>query len=130
MKRLLRKKRHLGEYAQYGFSVAGIGPVMTDDEQNKLLDDCISFVQSMNIGIGGAVGSKIDFFAARLCIRRNCVNCNRRFGRDRPMKAISDAEREAIVSWFVQRGVTVAAGALVDVWHHTEAEFDAAEPKL
>lgn len=130
MKRRLRKKRRLGEFREYGFSVLAQFPSgARGPEAEARLDEFIRFVETRNLGVGGNPEGT-GGFVSRLCTNRRCRQCNRRYGRDRVFTPVTDADRDDVVAWFRSRGGVASAGPLIDAHHCTEAEFDASLPTL
>lgn len=132
MKKRLRKKKHLGEFAEHGFIVTGRSdPTRTSEQHNAFVDEVLRFVESKNLGVAGNVaGPAIDFYVARLCRRPGCTRCNRMYGRDRQMGNVTNDDRETLVAWYEAHGGKVVAGPLFDAYYHSEAEFEAATPRL
>lgn len=111
MKKRLRKKKHLGEFKEEGFTIlAKVHSVETDEELNKFLDGFIDFVESRGCGIGGVVGSDIKAFYSKLG-RGTCTEED----REAINKYLTD---HPLVTWF-------RVGKLVDAWYGDD--FDDAE---
>ena len=103
MKKRLRKKRHIGEFAEYGFKLRF---AMTDGlstlDRNSILDDFIAEIERLGLQFGGGGVSDWEGFAA-LDSRGTAT----------------DEHRSAILAWLeshpnIEKPVV---GPLVDSWH-------------
>jgi uncharacterized protein YggL (DUF469 family) len=108
MKKRLRKKKHIGEFREDGFTIKirVLGDVVSNDDFfYRLLD----FVESIGCEVGGG-GSKdeIDFFCTRY--KGSCA----------------DSDREAVSSYLgAQPEVSrFVVGPLVDAWNASEGDYD------
>jgi uncharacterized protein YggL (DUF469 family) len=128
MRRRLRKKRKVGEYAEFGFMLIARFPIeWTPDHHDTLLMDMIDFVESRQLGIGG--GPDTGAFVHRLCTRRRCTQCNRRYGTNRNVGPVTVADQDDLTTWLIEHGALEAkAGPLVDANHGSESDYD--DPKL
>lgn len=125
MRKRLRKKRHLGEYREYGFHVVAHHADMDDE---TFLIPFLDFIERRNLGGGGSFEG--GMFISRLCPHGRCQSCERKYGRDRMFGPVTDADREAVVAWLRERGALAEAGPLVDAWHVSETQMEAATPTL
>ena len=65
MKKRLRKKLHLGEFREFGFSVAFQTPsTLSTDERNSLLDAFIEMIEQNGLQFGGGGLDKWEGFVA------------------------------------------------------------------
>jgi uncharacterized protein YggL (DUF469 family) len=106
MKKRLRKKRHLGEFREDGFSVSFhlAGDALSQDEQLDFLDSIITEAiepNGLDCGGGGGNGSEWYFFITRS-------------GRGSTM----EADRTAVLKWLEGQAIVrdISVGPLVDAW--------------
>ena len=104
MNRRLRKKRHLGEFKEFGFEISlKLRPELTELELDAWLDDLIEVVEGRNLGLCGGGNLEQDYYCIRL--------------RGRAPVTIED--REALEKWLSQDGRLISSqvGALEDAWY-------------
>ena len=111
MKKRLRKKKHLGEFAQYGFAVSCEFPMHDDATEEARLDALIDLCEANHLGIGGATRG---FFVTAHRPRRPWQT----WGRWRDASC-TEEHRELIRQQLVAFGdlTGIKIGPLVDVWH-------------
>ena len=103
MRRRLRKKRRLGEFTEYGFSLQfTISPSHSTVDRNVLIDEFIDEIERLGLNFGGGGSDEWYGFIALT-------------GRGSATKE----HRSAIVAWCnahpdIQNPI---AGELVDAWH-------------
>ena len=103
MKRRLRKKRRLGEFAEFGFNLRfTMSPSLSTEDRNGLIDAFIGEIERLGLNFGGGGSDDWDGFVALT-------------GRG----TATEEHRSAILVWCnahpdIQNPV---AGKLVDAWH-------------
>jgi len=66
MKKRLRKKKHVGEFQQFGFDVdASLRSNMDREALSAFSDRFIAHVEANNLAFGGAIGPMVAGFATR-----------------------------------------------------------------
>lgn len=125
MNRRMRKKRRVGEFAEFGFLVVIKRPPWHTPEDDELLDALIDFAESRNLGLGGTLD--LMFVARLACCRRQRCPVHR--GR-RSHVPVTDDDRHVFTEWLRARGLVAGVGPLLDAWHFTESEYEAATPKV
>lgn len=128
MKKRLRKKKRLGEFKRHGFILVSRYPELPSDELEQLLDGVCSFAESRCLGVTGSIE---HLYVSRLCITGSCRQCNLRYGKKRNKGDISDADRDALVSFVKDHGATaVNAGPLFDSNSSSDELYEKSTPNL
>jgi uncharacterized protein YggL (DUF469 family) len=113
MKKRLRKKKHLGEFTQYGFRVEIQLVPNTFKADEEWCYGVLEFAELHNLTIGGAFRQdSADFVVER-------IQETRRGGRPW-WKSVSatEADRKLFAELFAQKNVErLEIGPLRDVWH-------------
>lgn len=67
MKKRLRKKKHMGEFTEYGFYLRGtIVPIEDFEDSLEFVDKLVEHISTMGLEFGGAIGKgTIDLFVCR-----------------------------------------------------------------
>ncbi len=104
MKRRLRKKLYLGEFAVLGFEFSCTLKFDTEDAYDSWLDQLIEFIERRDLCMGG--GGDIKSFSAFICSAHR-------------YKSAVDDDREAVKNWLESSGVVsnVVIGGLVDAYY-------------
>lgn len=103
MKKRLCKKRHLGEFTEFGFSLRfAISEDLSVTARDSLLDEFIAEIERLGLQFGGGGILEWDGFVA--------LN-----GRG----SVTERHREAMLGWLESNPNVVKpeAGSLVDAWH-------------
>lgn len=107
MRKRLRKKRHLGEFRQFGFSLnCRLREGISILEFNQFADDFITdAIEARNLNFGGG-GSPSHGWSGVVC---------REHSSDSPR----DEDRIALQNWLDRQGVveSVSVSEFWDVWH-------------
>ena len=114
MNKRLRKKRHLGEFKEFGFIISlNLRSELTERELDAWLDDLIEAVERLNLGICGGGNFEQEYFCIRL--------------KGRAPVTIED--RAALNEWLAQdsRLVNFQLGGLEDAWYPSKQKKDAEE---
>ena len=104
MNKRLRKKRHLGEFKEFGFSISlKLRPDLAESELDVYFNDFLDTVERLNLAVGGGGQYDLDFF------------CTRLKGRT----PITLEDRDALEKWLAQdsRLVSFQLGDLEDAWY-------------
>ncbi len=104
MKRRLRKKLYLGEFAVLGFEFSCTLNLDTEDAFDSWLDQLIEFIESRDLCMGGSGDTKS--FSGFICSAHR-------------YKSAVDEDREAVKNWLESSGVAsnVVIGGLVDAYY-------------
>lgn len=101
MNRRQRKKKHVGEFDYKGFEFEVLFKTEKQDhELEKIVDDLISYVESIDLGVGGGANrTSIGFFATKhLPTRPNSI------GKMYYKNAhCTDSDRNKVESWLRSR---------------------------
>lgn len=114
MRKQLRKKRHLGEFRQFGFSVkCKLRDGISSDDFDHFIDAFVAEAierQGLVFGGGGSPTTGWDGIACR----------------HHRHESTTEAHREAVASWLKQRAEVASfiVSPAWDVWHGTDP-FDA-----
>lgn len=103
MKKRLRKKRRLGEFAEYCFKLRfAIADGLSSSERNSLLDNFISEIERLGLQFGGGGAYVWEGFVAL-------------YSRG----TATDEHRSAILAWLASHPniEKTDVGPLVDAWH-------------
>ena len=103
MKKRLRKKRHLGEFAEYGFKLRfAMTDGLSTSDRNLILDDFIFEIERLGLQFGGGGVADWEGFAA-------LDSCG----------SATDEHRSAILAWLKSHPNIEKpdVGPLVDAWH-------------
>ncbi len=103
MKRRLRKKRRLGEFAEFGFNIRfAMSPGLGASARNAILDAFLDQIERLGLQFGGGGIHDWDGFA-ELCGRGTAT----------------EQHRAAILAWLEQHAdiENPHVGELVDAWH-------------
>ncbi len=105
MRKRLRKKRRLGEFAEFGFSISfEMDDAIGNEERNKLLDRWIEAIESAGLQFGGGgAGTTWRGFVAS----------------DAPRGSATEAHRSIIRSWCQEESLVTSfhIGPVEDAWH-------------
>ena len=110
MNKRKRKKFHVGEYTEYGFSIgADVKLDNQSPEADQFCDDLIDFVEGRGCGVGGGIGSKVSVFCTRI-ERGSCT----------------DEDREAVIKWLYEHPLVTnyEVGDLLDAWNASDEEYE------
>jgi len=105
MRKRLRKKKRLGDFAEYGFVIT-LKPESqsTDSERETLLDRFIDeAIERNDLSCGGGGGETMEFFVT--------ANGHR--------ASVTHAQRDAVELWLSAAGgiASFSVGPPVDAWH-------------
>ena len=113
MKKRLRKKKHLGEFKQYGFELTiKLKPGHSVEEINDFYIPLLDKIEEKSLSVGGGGnGLEIGFFTTRRGPRRGkWFSTQSATENDRvTMREIAESFPEFVES--------VEVGPLVDAWH-------------
>lgn len=103
MKKRLRKKLHLGEFKEYGFSLRlRLAENLDDKETERALDALIDQVEAMELAIAGGCSDVWEFTVARMF-----------------PGSVTEDQRDTLVAWAQKDGrfVEVAGSPLHDAFY-------------
>jgi len=103
MKKRLRKKKHLGEFREYGFTVRFSHPGLTVEARDQLLDRYIDLIESLQLWSGGGGGrERVSFY----------VTAGHR-------KSANDEHRMTVERWLAEQPeiAEFKVFPLTDAWH-------------
>ncbi len=104
MKKRLRKKLHLKEFQELGFSVYCTYLCKTNEEEEKLIWDFIEMIEDLNLCVGGGYGNNndMDYFVSY-------------YGRG----TVTPTARQQVIDWLEndERITSVKASQLIDAWY-------------
>ena len=103
MRRRLRKKKRLGEFTEFGFSVrAELTPGVDDSGIEAFVDRWIDAVEARGLGFGGGGGEIFEGFVVRM-------------GRG----SATEPDREALSTFLAHDSVVLRheVGMLIDAWN-------------
>ena len=111
MNRRMRKKRHVGEYQEFGFNVRfRVRPDPADLEFMIFNDEFIlQAVEGNLLGFGGGIGETVDGFVCFMDLRL----------RRKSRQSVSPEQRAAMEKWLNAhpRVYDLQVGPLVDAWY-------------
>lgn len=114
MKRRLRKKLYLGEFAVLGFEFSCTLNLDTEDAYDSLLDQLIEFIERRDLCMGGS--GDTNSFSGFICSAHR-------------YKSAIDEDREAVKHWLESSGVAskVVIGGLVDAYYEKTDDTQSAD---
>ena len=114
MKRRLRKKLYLGEFAVLGFEFSCTLNLDTEDAYDSWLDQLIEFIERRDLCMGGR--GNTNSFSGFIC------------SAHRYNSAI-DEDREAVKNWLESSGgaSNIVIGGLVDAYYETTDDAQSAD---
>jgi len=111
MNRRMRKKRHLGEYQEFGFNVRfQVRPDEADPDfmgfENEFILDAI---EANLLGFGGSIGDSYDGFVVRMDPRARGKCC----------ESVTPEQRSTLERWLLAhpRVFDLHVGPLIDAWY-------------
>lgn len=110
MKRRIRKKKHVGEFLEMGFSAkCKVHPEAGDPEFNRFWDEFIGEIERLELCFGGGVGEICDGYVASYQPQK----------RGRRTGSVTETQRLALQQWLQNhpRVYEVTLGALSDAWN-------------
>lgn len=115
MRKRLRKKRHLGEFRQFGFSVkCKLRDGISSDDFDRFADAfVVEAIERQGLVFGGG-GSPTSGWGGIVC-------------RDHRYESTTEVHREAVAAWLKQRvdATSFSISHAWDIWHGIDP-FDAA----
>jgi len=106
MRKRLRKKKHVGEFQEFGFELSfDIPEGLSIDDRNAVLDEFITdAIEANDLQFGGGGGGSTWSGYAIL---------------DRPRGSTTEAQRQAVLKWLEEnpKVSNVMVGELVDAWY-------------
>jgi uncharacterized protein YggL (DUF469 family) len=114
MKRRLRKKLYLGEFAVLGFEFSCTLNLDTEDAYDSWLDQLIEFIERRDLCMGGS--GDTHSFSAFICSAHR-------------YKSVIDEDREAVKNWLESSGgaSNVVIGELIDSYYENTNDTPSAD---
>lgn len=114
MRKRLRKKKHVGEFVQYGFSVDARWVAYDEKLVDKFWDECVEWCVEHGLDTGG--GSNAETFGI-FCSASERVRAHGRMHWKHG--SVTPEQRDAVAAFFASHADVlkdVVVGPLVDAW--------------
>jgi len=120
MKKRLRKKKRVGEFAELGFRFCGVFETeLSPDKGDEFFDKLIEYVEAHDLGVGGGCGYKnFDLMTSHMPRKKK--------GRGFTSGSCTEEHREIVKKFLmsISEIEEFEIGQLVDMWHVGDEKWD------